>query len=169
MLADLLALISLQPPDLLARCQVHVLLDNGEQTIGAKRNQLLYEAYGRYVVFIDDDDAITPAYLTRIFEGIDQGVDHVGVGMRYAPLNGRHSLVECSMRHEWGYDEATNTYLRGPQHICAVKRRLALIAGFPDVSFGEDRAYSEALKPLIKSEFVITEPIYTYIDRGHAA
>ena len=38
--------------------QVELLanIDNGEKTIGCKRNELLNAAKGQYVVFIDDDD-----------------------------------------------------------------------------------------------------------------
>jgi hypothetical protein len=157
----LLLQIGNQSPDLLARCQVIVDIDGGAASIGAKRNRLLDAAVGRYVAFIDDDDCITENYLTRIFEGIEKGVDHVGVGMVFAPRFQKPVLVECSMKHDWTFDGTK--YLRSPQHVCAVKRELAQKARFPEVSFGEDKAYALALKPLIKTEYVITEPIYQYL------
>lgn len=150
-----------QDPALLARCQVIVDIDGGEATIGAKRNRLLDAAVGDYIAFIDDDDCITETYLTRIFEGIEKGVDHVGVGMVFAPRWQRPVLVECSMKHEWTFDG--DKYLRPPQHVCAVKRELAQKARFPEISFREDHAYALALKKLVKTEWVVTEPIYQYL------
>jgi glycosyltransferase involved in cell wall biosynthesis len=160
----LLSHIATQPRELLDRCQILLDIDGGTASIGAKRNRLLSAAEGRYIVFIDDDDAITSDYLESVFIGIDLGVDHVGVGMLYAPLGGRPVPVECSVNHEWGHDGIK--YLRSPQHVCAVKRELALQAGFPDISFGEDKVYSARLRSLVKSEYVIAKPIYIYQYRG---
>jgi hypothetical protein len=160
----LLAQIALQPAELLSRCQVLVDIDGGEVSIGRKRQRLLDASVGEYIVFIDDDDIIASDYLGRVFDGIDLGVDHIGIGMSYEPFNAPHHLVECSMHHEWTHDGTK--YLRSPQHTCAVKASLARFAGFDDVSFSEDRTYAERLKPLIKSEYVIKEPIYRYLFDG---
>ena len=156
----LLTLLESQPPELLARCQIVVDIDGGEVTIGAKRNRLLDASVGKYIVFIDDDDTITKTYLARIFEGIDLGVDHIGVGMLYCPFDASPQLVECSMKHDWTH--AGTKFLRPPQHTCAVKANLARFVGFDDISFGEDRSYAERLKPLIETEYVVKEPIYIY-------
>lgn len=161
---ELLKALARQPFKYMSRCQVLVDIDGRQVTIGAKRNRLLAAAIGRYVTFIDDDDLVTPDYLERVFEGIDKGVDHVGVGMMFTPDHGRHHLVECSMHHEWGMRE-DGVYLRSPQHTCVVKRELALAVGFENSSFGEDRDYAERLRPLIETEHVITRPIYFYIYR----
>jgi glycosyltransferase involved in cell wall biosynthesis len=161
----LLTQIATQPKELLTRCQVILDIDGGETSIGMKRNRLLNAAYGRYIVFIDDDDAITEDYLASVFVGIELGVDHIGVGMLYAPLGGLPVPVECSVNHEWGHDGIK--YLRSPQHVCAVKRELALEAGFPDISFGEDKAYSARLTPMVTSEYVVEHPIYIYQYGGH--
>jgi hypothetical protein len=157
----LLLQIGNQSPDLLARCQVIVDIDGGAASIGAKRNRLLDAAVGRYVAFIDDDDCITENYLTRIFEGIEKNVDHVGVGMMFMPRWERPVLVECSVKHDWTFDGTK--YLRPPQHVCAIKRTLALQVRFPEISFREDHAYAHAMKKLVKTEFVVTEPIYQYL------
>jgi len=41
------------------KVEVIVELDNGERSIGAKRNALLDKAKGEYLAFIDDDDIIS--------------------------------------------------------------------------------------------------------------
>jgi hypothetical protein len=43
-----------------------------------------------------------------------------------------------------------------------VRRELALQAGFPEVAFAEDYEYSMRLLPLLKTEVLITEPMYHY-------
>lgn len=158
----LMSLIAQQPSDLLDRCQVLVDIDNGQTTIGAKRNRLLAASMGRYIVFIDDDDTITADYLREIFTGIDLGVDHIGVSMWYMPVGrARAWKVECSKDNDW--TSRGDVYLRPPQHVCAVKRSIAIQAWFPDISFGEDRHYAEQLKELVKTEYLVPEPIYHYL------
>lgn len=158
----LLYQLAYQPEHLLKRTQIIVDIDGGEATIGAKRNRLLDASVGRYIVFIDDDDEVTESYLTRIFEGIDRDVDHIGVGMLYAPPNQHAARVLCSMNHGWE-TRKDGVYLRPPQHVCAVKRELAQAVRFPEISYREDMEYALALKPLVKTEYVIDEPIYHYI------
>jgi glycosyltransferase involved in cell wall biosynthesis len=150
----------MQTDELLDRTQILIDIDNGQASIGAKRNRLIAAAEGRYVVFIDDDDAITEDYLEQIFVGIDEDVDHIGVGMIYTPTHGSPVPVECSMRHEWTFDGTK--YLRPPQHTCAIRRSIATQVMFPDISFGEDRAYAEGCKGLVLSEWLTTHPVYIY-------
>ncbi len=137
-----------------------IVLHSGSETVGEKRNQLLQHASGEYSVFIDDDDEITPYYLYRIFEGIQKGVDHIGIAMTYAPDNGPSKLVLCSKDNKWS--ETPAAYLRGVQHVCAIKTELARSVKYPDISFGEDKIYSELITPVVKTEHLITEPIYIY-------
>jgi hypothetical protein len=53
-------------------------------------------------------------------------------------------------------------YKRIPNHLMCVKRELALQAGFPDKSFGEDAAYAKKLLPLLKTQHIIPEILYHY-------
>jgi hypothetical protein len=53
-------------------------------------------------------------------------------------------------------------YFRTPNHISPVRRELALQAGFPDVTYAEDREYSKRLLPLCKNEAKIKGSIYHY-------
>jgi glycosyltransferase involved in cell wall biosynthesis len=157
-LARLLECLDSQPRAYLDRTQILVDIDDG-CTIGAKRNRMIAAAKGRYVAFIDDDDLVTCDYLEHIFYGIDKGVDHVGVGMIYC--NGRERTeVVCSMRNGW--EKRDGKYLRPPQHVCAIRRSIAAKVRFPDVSFGEDKAFAETVRPLVHTEH-LTPPIYLYL------
>ena len=52
--------------------------DNGGLQIGAKRNKLLYNARGKYISYVDDDDRISdgtehPAYIPSVLTAIESG------------------------------------------------------------------------------------------------
>jgi len=49
-----------------------------------------------------------------------------------------------------------------PNHIMCVKRSLAIMVPFKDVTFGEDADYSVRLRPYIRSEHKIEKTLYYY-------
>ncbi len=48
--------------------EILVLLDNRSKTISEKRNDLLQMARGKYVAFMDDDDAVSKDYRGKILQ-----------------------------------------------------------------------------------------------------
>lgn len=160
-LHELLIAISRQDKVCLDQAEMLINADAGVKSIGQKRNELLAAAKGEYVVFIDDDDIISPDYLTRIFKGISAQVDHIGISMTYQEDGGPESMVRCSMLHDtWGSENGV--YLRTAQHVCPIKREIAIQVKYPDSSFGEDKEYSLQVNKLIHNEHLIEEPIYFY-------
>ena len=135
--------------------------DNGVKSIGQKRNELLYNSKGKYVVFIDDDDSISDTYIEEVFKGINEGVDLVAITMMYQPSIGPHRLVSHSKDYtRWG--ESEGVYLRTAQHVCPIRRDIAIRVKYPEISFGEDREYSIEVNGLIETEYQIETPIYFY-------
>lgn len=159
-LTNMLKQISSQPEHLLNQCEIHINIDNRIKTTGEKRNQLLLTSTGDYIVFIDDDDVISSAYLEQIFIGIDKNVDAVGITSLYAPDDGSTKIVKYSKNYVWS--ETNEAYLRNITHICPVKRNLALQVGFPPVTIGEDNWYSNRLTNLVKEEYLIENIIYIH-------
>lgn len=149
-----------QNPECLIQCEILISSDYYQNPIGRKRNSLLQQASGEYVVSLDDDDNISPRYLEEIFIGIEKGVDHVGIAMMYMPDNAQHQMVLCSKDYKW--EEKNGIHYRSAQHVCPVRSEIAKQAIFPETSFGEDKAYADQVTPLIKTEYLITEPIYYY-------
>jgi len=49
--------------------------DNGERSIGWKRNRLIERAQGEFVAFVDDDDTVSDDYLPRICQARWSGRD----------------------------------------------------------------------------------------------
>lgn len=132
-----------------------------EYNIGIKRNHLLSRAKGDYIVFVDDDDKISPDYLRKICNATLANCDSIGISGTITTNGGNHRQWHISRAFGSWY-ERNGIYYRTPNHISPVKRELALRAGFPEISFGEDAEYSNRLLPLIKSEIVIQGNLYHY-------
>lgn len=146
--------------------EVMVLLNNGEEMIGALRNRLLDAARGRYVVFIDDDDLVAHDYVPKILKAIQSSPDCVCFDVaRY--MDGRliglakHSLefTDNSTRQK---GSAWTDYDRLPNHLNAIRADLARQARFPNVPVGEDIAYGRRLKLLLKTQVRLEEVLYEY-------
>ena len=61
---------------------------------------------------------------------------------------------------EWSQDQ--HYYYRNTNHICPVKRKIALQVMFPDKTIGEDYEYSKRIQPHLKSEIFINKEMYFY-------
>ena len=159
-LTNLLSLIYQQPKHLLDTTEILILSDNRVRTIGVKRNELLDTAKGDYIVFIDDDDDITPEYLTEVYKGIDMGVDAIGIMGIYAPVVGAHKPFKCSKDYEW--TENPDAYYRSIQHICPIKTEIARSVRYDDINFTEDKLYADKLHGKIATDYASEVPIYYY-------
>jgi glycosyltransferase involved in cell wall biosynthesis len=141
--------------EMLANC------DNGEKSVGAKRNELLEAAKGDYVVFIDDDDMISPFYVFGILNAIQQSPDCVGIeGIITLKDIGPKKFIHSLQYTDW-YEE-NEIYYRCPNHLNPIKREIALDAKFPDKYWQEDKDFSQRLKGKLKTEVFIKGPIYYY-------
>jgi glycosyltransferase involved in cell wall biosynthesis len=144
-------------------------LDDGELSIGAKRQLLLERAKGDYICFVDDDDEVPEYYIEEILRTIETEPDCVGFwGTIVSTRNGaakkvHYSLHNKQLRHDMGKD----IFLRGIGHLSPVKRSIAMQVGFVDKSHGEDRIYSEGITPLIETEVFIDKAMYTYKTSGN--
>ena len=142
---------------------VEVLLDERPRpvSIGAKRNALLQASKGDYIAFVDDDDKVSATYVHDILRAL-RGNPDCSELWGIITFDGRnpkkfHHFVGCTHWHE-----KNGVYLRGPNHLSPVRRELALKAGFPDNSFGEDHAYSDRLLPLLKNMGACPRTLYFY-------
>lgn len=144
--------------------EVLVEIDNKRITTGAKRNILLWRSIGKYIVFIDDDDHVTPNYLRLILEATNSDCDCIGTNGYYTINGGGRVDWKLSKDYEDcdSYDNGKLIYLRRTNHISPVKRELALLAMFPDKSNAEDKEYSYRLNKHLKTETKIEEHIYHY-------
>lgn len=142
-------------------------VDNGERTIGAKRNYLVNMAGSEAMAFVDSDDVICDGYLQR-------GIDFVNSGMDAASLMGlyfENGIYRKPFLHSNKYThwyETDQYYIRNNNHLNFIKTSIAKQIPFPNQSFGEDGQQSQALKDsgLIKTEFEIKQILYLYFARS---
>jgi glycosyltransferase involved in cell wall biosynthesis len=154
-------------PQVNNRVEVLCSIDDGRQSIGAKRQKLLEDAQGNYIAYIDDDDLVSSDYVDLVLKSIDKGPDVIGIHLIMktdGKLSGKtyHSLKYNTWFDEPGDEPSWRYYYRNPNHLNPVKRELALKSGFPGISMGEDRQYSNDLLPYLETEEYIESPIYTY-------
>lgn len=132
-------------------------------SVGIKRQKLLEQAAGIFIVYIDDDDMVSPVYISEILSAI--------IRMPHADCIGINGMIteDGANRKKWiisvdypYWHENNECYFRTPNHISPVRRSIALQAGFPDKTHGEDHDYSMRIKPLLKWEIKIVPSLYHY-------
>jgi hypothetical protein len=149
------------------RIEVLVNEDNGEHTVGHKRNEILAMAKGKYISFIDDDDMVSVSYINKIAEVLDiEKYDGIGfLGMLYYTkiptmmFNHSNKNPKC-----FRLSDKRTQYGR-LNHLNPIKIHIARECGFPNISFSEDSEYSDRLfqSGLIKDEKFIDEIFYHYL------
>jgi len=147
--------------------EVEYLVDStprGIMTTGFKRNELLSKAHGEYICYVDDDDIVSMDYVRKIIIAADNDSDCIGM----VGILRRMGRPDWSFRHSitvdrWCRDKEKKIYFRTPNHLNPVKRRLADAVRFKSITIGEDRDYSDRLRPLLKTETFIESPIYFYL------
>jgi hypothetical protein len=140
------------------RVEIHLDLDGGEKSVGEKRDQLLRRARGCYIAFIDDDDMVVPDYIADILRAITHNPDaDCIVFAGRLEVDGVYAgPFDYSISHKKYYQRG-NQYFRTPNHLCPVKRELALQTGFKPMKCGEDTDYAQRLYPLLKTESSIAD------------
>ena len=143
--------------------------DNGELTLGQKRNVLMDRCTGKYHCFIDDDDVLAPYFLQTFVPMIRSGIDYdcaSFVGAHYD--RGRfNKLFHHSMDYpEW--DERPDRFIRSVSPMNMIKTSIVRAVRYKDIRNTEDHEFSKRLMAsgLLNTEFKIdpNRPIYHYID-----
>jgi glycosyltransferase involved in cell wall biosynthesis len=135
--------------------------DDYKMTIGAKRNHLISEAGGEYVVFIDSDDDVADTYIVDIMAALESRPDCVGF-RGYMTTNGKDRKNFAISRAYKTWHIENGIYCRHINHLCPVRRSIALKCPFPNLRHGEDYKYSMDLIPHLKTEVYIDKYLYIY-------
>jgi len=143
-------------------CEVLILTDNRQMSIGEKRNKLMNLASGDYVSFIDDDDTVERDYIPQILSKMATKPDCIVFdAIRF--VNGRK---DKQVKYGIEYKQDSNTsqmYYRIPNHLMVFKREIALQVPYQNVSFGEDADFAKRVLPLIKTQERIDKVLYNYL------
>lgn len=145
--------------------KVEIVIDDRglPTTVGEKRQTLLGRARGRYVAFIDDDDGVAFNYVERILMACAEDKDCCSL-TGIMTENGKHPRrFDHSLTNSGWFTREDGSFARTPNHISAIRRDLALKAGFLPKNIGEDHAFSNALLPMLKTEASTGDaPLYFY-------
>lgn len=149
------------------RIELLVNEDKKEKSIGVKRQEILDKANGKYVSFIDDDDYVSPSYISKIADLLDLEIyDGVGFYGKYfyngIPRMYFHHLNANGLDHK-SVDEKIQ--FRPLNHLNPVRLNIARQVGYSDLNYAEDFEYSQKLykSNLILSESNIDEVLYYYM------
>jgi hypothetical protein len=134
--------------------------DNGENSVGKKRNAVLDKAKGEYVCFIDDDDMVTPIYISKTLKALESKPDVVEL-VGYLP---KYNLPFIHNLNCGGHFKKDGIQFRTPNHLNTIKTSIARQVRYLEISHGEDQDYSHRLwsSGLMKTEGLIGERMYIY-------
>jgi glycosyltransferase involved in cell wall biosynthesis len=136
-------------------------IDNGEKTIGEKRNIAKAKAKGEYICFIDDDDMVSRDYLKRIIEKINNGYDLVTFYVDYI-RDGQKNGIICPSPTLDGIKAGEIMFWNNMLHLCPHKKSISDNLIFPHRNTWEDLEYSRELCKLNLKEFRIENILYFY-------
>lgn len=143
--------------------ELRISLDNGKKSIGEKRNELTQGAKGLYCASIDDDDRVSPFYVSLLLKGISTSPDCCSLVGTYT-RDGRHPKIFKHSIEYSGWGEKNNILTRFPNHLNCIKSSIAKQMIYPEISHGEDRSFSQQLEEsgLLKVEYKIEQKLYNY-------
>jgi len=153
--------------------EILVLLDNRSKSISEKRNHLLQMARGKYIAFLDDDDAVSKDYMSKILTAIDENdVDCISFN-QWCSINGEPMDVEFGIGNPHGQlwrdeDGFLGDIKRPPYHMCLWRREIAQSEAFNPVygangQSSEDIDWLMRLYPKIQTEHHIEDALHGYI------
>lgn len=149
--------------------EVFSICDNKEISIGAKRQRMLEESSGKYIIMVDDDDWLADNYVQEIYSALLSEPDAIGHKI-LCTFNYTNPMIE-SASNQWeawadgkdarrhGFHFLRTTYAKTP-----MRRDIALEIGYKNIRYGEDHDFSKRLKEagLIKTEVYLDKFFYFY-------
>ena len=153
--------------------EILVLLDNRSKSIAEKRNDLLRSARGKYLAFLDDDDAVSKDYMSAILKAIDENdVDCISFN-QWCSINGEPMDVEFGIGNPHGQmwrdeDGFLGDIKRPPYHMCVWRREIAqsesFVQSYSDAGqSSEDIDWLMRLYPKVQTEHHIDDSLHGYI------
>jgi glycosyltransferase involved in cell wall biosynthesis len=145
-------------------------LDDRQSSVGAKRNWLLEQARGRFVVFVDDDDDVNDRYVPLVCQVLSENpsVDCVGIRGTICFRGGTKRKFIHSLAYR-SYCCRSNVYLRPPYHLNPMRREIACRYRFEDISYSEDIDWAMRIcrDRALRTEAFVDEDLYLYRSRRY--
>lgn len=145
--------------------EIVVFEDNFEFPVGVKRNQLMKNASGEFICFVDDDDWVPDDYVITIYNTIRDNphIDCIGFkGLLVSNDLGNREFIH-SLKYD-NYFEDKDYYYRPPNHISPIRRSLIKDIKFPIKNFGEDFDWTMRIckGKILKDEVFLDKIMYFY-------
>jgi len=121
-----------------------MFVDNKKRTVGEKRDALLVAARGKYVAFVDDDDVVSDDYVSEIVKAAESNPDVITF-LQGCSVDGQQGDIEFRLGNPNEPFIPGGTAKRNAWHVCAWRRKLAILSHFPASNYGEDWAFAEKL------------------------
>ena len=156
-------LIAFLQPQLTPQVEILINSDAGTKTVGQKRNELVDDCSpsSKFCAYIDDDDEVSPLYVSEILVAIKDTPDCVGIeGIVNFDGNYRGTLIHSLKAGKWR-TEGERAF-RTPNHLNPIRTDLVKLVRFREINAGEDSDFCFRILPHLKKEVHIPEPIYTY-------
>jgi len=124
--------------------EICLSFDNRDMSVGNKRQQLMKDARGKYMSFIDDDDDVTDAY----FEDAKACIEG-----KYEVCRLRGQIKDFTFTHSIEYNETSmlavgDVFTRPPNHLNVMLTDAAKFVPFNDLKSGEDFDWAIRLSKL---------------------
>jgi hypothetical protein len=162
-LYNLLQTIEEQRKRICPSLKIEILLsfDNREKKIGAKRQDLIMKAKGKYMSFVDDDDFLTDAYFEDALATIEQEYHVCRLRGQIATYTFTHSIENTLDKPMC----EGNVFLRPPNHLNVLLSEIGKLIQFKDVARGEDLDWSIELakKRFLQREYTSDSSRIHYI------
>lgn len=133
----------------------------GGPSIGKKREDLVYQALGKYLCFLDDDENIAPNYIETLLRLTNENVD-VCCFRNISKFDNYWCVVDLSLHNPNEQTRVEDMVLRKPWHICPVKSEYAKQYTFQNINYGEDWLWFENVLAHCKSEAKTNSIIHQY-------
>lgn len=153
---------------------IEILIDDsktfldGGLSIGKKRESLVQRANGKYVVFLDDDDSISPNYIEALLRLCNTDVD-VCTFRAIVKLQNSWGLVDMSLKYQFN-EQFTPEYTirRKPWHICPIRSEFAKLYEFKDINNAEDFEWTERVLTHCTTEAHTDKILFQYSHGSHS-
>lgn len=147
------------------RVRVVAWHNNGSPPLPNIRQAMVVAAATDYVCFVDDDDLVSPDYVSEIVQALNQQPDYVGFQLQ-CYSDGAPTAVSY---HSLEFDRWRNfpdRYERDISHINPIRTSLARKANFMRAGRrAEDRAWADQLRHtrLVNTQVLIPRILYHYL------
>jgi hypothetical protein len=141
--------------------EILMLRENLLCGIGEARNKLLRAAGGKYITFLDDDDALLEGYFELVLSATQRDRDVITYD-QHAVVDGAEGRITCRLGYEVEPFRPGGVAKRPPWFWCAWRRELACAYAVPQVRRNEDVLWLRHLWAEAETEAHIPQVLHRY-------